>query len=215
MANKKFPKVEKYLRSYGKFIIRQARKIIKKKGKKDSGKLLRSLKYVLKDKKGIFDIEFLSARHGEFIDKGVQGLGKKILPQPGTNAKGESLKGSTAGQHGGAKLRPIRTYIDAETGKRKRSPYRFKHAYMRKGVMENYVMRKGISIPNEDGSPMGLKSMAFIIGRAIKAKGIQGISFYSQPISAFSNKFRKELMEEFETDVLNQIIIRKRKSGNI
>jgi len=199
-----FPKVEKYLRNYGKFIVRQAKKIIKKKGKKDSGKLLNSLKYVIKKKKGKFDIEFLSAKHGEFIDKGVQGLGRSILPDE-----------STAGQHGGAKMMPNRTYIDADTGKRKRSPYRFKHAYMRKGVMENYVMRKGISIPNEDGSPMGLKSMAFIIGRAIKAKGIEGISFYSQPISAFSKKLRKDLMREFETDVLNQIITRKRKSGNI
>ena len=177
--------------------------LTKKKGKKDKGVLLRSLKYVLKLKRGKFDIEFLSAKHGDFIDKGVKGLGRKNLPP-----------GSTAGQHGGAKMRPNRTYIDAETGMRKRSPYRFKHAYMRKGVMENYVMRKGISISNEDGSPMSLKSMAFIIGRAIKAKGIQGISFYSQPISAFSKKFRKEIMEEFETDVLNLITQRKRKSGN-
>ena len=84
-----FPKLEKYLRSYGKFIVRQAKKIVKKKGKKDSGKLLRSLKYKLKiNNKGKFDIEFLSAKHGDFIDKGVQGLGRKILPNE-----------STAGQH--------------------------------------------------------------------------------------------------------------------
>ena len=57
--------------------------------------------------------------------------------------------------------------------------------------------------------------MAYIIGRAIKAKGIEGISFYSQPIAAFSKKLRKELMQEFEKDVLDQIITRKRKSGNI
>ena len=194
MANKKFPKVEKYLRSYGKKIIRQARKIIKKKGKKDSGKLLSSLKFVLKEKKGIFDIEFLSAKHGEFIDKGVKGLGKKNLP-PGSKAKN---------------VRPNRTYIDAETGKRKRTPYKFKTPNIRSSIMEAYIQRNGIRIGD-----MSVKSMAFIIGRAIKAKGIQGISFYSQPIAAFSKKFRRELMEEFETDVLNQIITRKRKSGNI
>ena len=133
MANKKFPRVEKYLRKYGKFIIRQARKIIKKKGKKDSGKLLRSLKYVIKEKKGKFNIEFLSAKHGEFIDKGVQGLGIRNLP-----------KGSTAGQHGGAKMRPNRTYIDAETGRRKRSPYKFKTPNIRQSIMEAYIQRNGI-----------------------------------------------------------------------
>tara|TARA_R100000742_G_C4259382_1_gene77213 strand:+ start:232 stop:828 length:597 start_codon:yes stop_codon:yes gene_type:complete len=195
---KKFPKVEKYLRSYGKFIIRQARKIIKKKGKKDSGKLLSSLKYVIKEKKGVFDIEFLSAKHGEFIDKGVQGLGRKNLPS-----------GSTA-----KNVKPNRTYIDAATGKRKKSPYKFKTSNIRPSIMQKYVRRKGLNFKNEDGTPMSIQSMAFIVGRAIKAKGIQGISFYSQPISAFSKKFRKDLMAEFETDVLNQIITRKRKSGN-
>ena len=199
MAKNKFPRVEKYLRKYGKFIIRQARKIIKKKGKQDSGKLLRSLKYVIKEKKGKFDIEFLSAKHGEFIDKGVQGLGRKILP-----------KGSTAGTHKGAKMRPNRTYIDAETGKRKRSPYKFKTANIRSSIMEAFIRRKGIKIGD-----MSIKSMAFIIGRGIKAKGIEGISFYSQPIAAFSKKLRKELMQEFEKDVLDQIITSKRKSGNI
>lgn len=199
MANKKFPRVEKYLRKYGKFIVKQAKGIIKKKGKKDSGKLLRSLKYVIKEKNGIFDIEFLSAKHGEFIDKGVQGLGKKNLPS-GSKAKN---------------VRPNRTYIDAETGKRKRSPYKFKTANIRPSIMESYVQRKGLSFTNEDGSRMSIQSMAYIIGRAIKAKGIQGISFYSQPIAAFSKKLRKELMQEFEADVLDQIITRKRKSGNI
>ena len=199
MAKKKFPRVEKYLRNYGKKIIRQARKIIKKKGKQDSGKLLRSLKYVIKEKKGKFNIEFLSAKHGDFIDKGVQGLGIRNLP-----------KNSTAGQHGGSKMRPNRTYIDAETGKRKRSPYKFKTPNIRQSIMEAYIQRNGIRIGD-----MSIKSMAFIIGRAIKAKGIEGISFYSQPIAAFSNKLRKELMQEFEADVLDQIIIRKRKSGNI
>jgi len=198
MASKNFPKVEKYLRSYGKFIVRQAKKIVKKKGKKDKGVLLRSLKYVLKLKRGKFDIEFLSAKHGDFIDKGVKGLGRKNLPP-----------GSTAGQHGGAKMRPNRTYIDAATGKRKRSPYKFKTPNIRSSIMESYVQRQGIKIGD-----MSVKSMAFIVGRAIKAKGIQGISFYSQPISAFSKKFRQDLMQEFETDVLNQIITRKRKSGN-
>ena len=199
MAKNKFPRVEKYLRKYGKFIVKQAKKIIKKKGKQDSGKLLRSLKYVIKEKKGKFNIEFLSAKHGEFIDKGVQGLGIRNLP-----------KGSTAGQHGGSKMRPNRTYIDAETGKRKRSPYKFKTPNIRQSIMEAFIQRNGIKIGD-----MSIKSMAFIIGRAIKAKGIEGISFYSQPIAAFSNKLRKELMQEFEADVLDQIITRKRKSGNI
>ena len=58
---------------------------------------------------------------------------------------------------------------------------------------------------------MSIQSMAFIVGRAIKAKGIQGISFYSQPISAFSKKFRQDLMQEFEKDVFDNLIHKKKK----
>ena len=204
MSKIKYKAVEKYLRSYGKSIIKQARRIIKQKKKNDSGKLLRSLKYVLEEKSEKFNIEFLSARHGEFINKGVQGLGRRNLP-----------KGSTAGMHGGAKLRPIRTYIDEVTGKRKRSPYSFKTPNMRSDIMQNYVMRKGIKIPNKDGSIMSIKRMSYIIGRSIKAKGIQGISFYSQPISATRNLFKKQLLIEFKKDILNNITSRVRRPGNI
>ena len=76
-------------------------------------------------------------------------------------------------------------------------------------------MRKGIQIPNKDGSPMSLKSMAYIIGRSIKAKGIQGISFYSQPISATRNLFKKQLLIEFKKDILNDITSRVRRTGNL
>tara|TARA_R100000781_G_scaffold114958_1_gene88116 strand:- start:395 stop:928 length:534 start_codon:yes stop_codon:yes gene_type:complete len=63
--------IEKYLRSYGKYIVRQAKRIIQQK--QSSGKLYRSLKYKLKEDLDGFDLKFLSAKYGDFIQKGVSG----------------------------------------------------------------------------------------------------------------------------------------------
>ena len=173
-----YPSIERYLRSYGKYIIRQARKIIKKKGKKDKGVLLRSLKYKLSKKKGLYDISFKSAKHGDYIDKGVSGKGGKVLPE-GSKHKGTSGR---------------KTYIDVD-GKRKRSPYKFKNKYPKLSAIKAYVKRKGLT---GDGA-------AFLVSRSIYAKGITGISFYSQPIAWSQEKHRKELMAAFKKDVLNKI----------
>ena len=49
----KYDSIENYLKSYGKYIVRQARGILKSKGKDTTGKLSGSLKYkVTKDKEG-------------------------------------------------------------------------------------------------------------------------------------------------------------------
>ena len=66
---KKYNKIERYLRSYGKYIVRQARQILQKR--KSSGKLSKSLKYKLvKDEDG-YDLKFLSAKYGDYIQKGL------------------------------------------------------------------------------------------------------------------------------------------------
>ena len=188
MKNIDFKSVERYLKSYGKFIVRQAKRILKKKKKKASGKLYNSLKFKINKKKGSYSFEFLMSDHGKFINSGVKGLGKGILPK-GSKAKN---------------VRPNRTFIDVD-GKRKRSPYKYKSKNVKRGVLDKWIVRKGIAPRDDKGKFTSRKGLAFIIGRAIKAKGIQGISFYSQPIAFSRNKFRKEMMEKFGEDILKII----------
>ena len=61
MSKIEYKAVEKYLKSYGKFIVRQAKKIIKKKKKQASGKLINSLKFKIKKQRGKFSFERDSA----------------------------------------------------------------------------------------------------------------------------------------------------------
>tara|TARA_R100000152_G_C6782027_1_gene218043 strand:+ start:5509 stop:6111 length:603 start_codon:yes stop_codon:yes gene_type:complete len=196
-----YKQARKYLHKYGKSIVKQAKRILKQKKKSSSGNLISSIKYKVKFKRGKFDIEFDKAKYGEFIDKGVKGLGRSILPD-----------GSTVGQHG-TLLRPNRTYIDPVTGKRKRSPYKFRRNASRMSggfysSLDSWIARKGINIVDDNGKPISKKSLRYIIARGIKAKGIQGVSFYSQPLAATRKEFRKRLMNALKADVLQHIKVK-------
>jgi|TARA_R110000787_G_scaffold285224_1_gene400396 hypothetical protein len=65
--------IENYLKSYGKYIVRQARGILKQRGKDDTGKLSKSLKFkITQDKEG-YEIKFLASKYAAFVNKGVSG----------------------------------------------------------------------------------------------------------------------------------------------
>ena len=179
---KKFgnPKLEKYLRSYAKSIVRQAKGLIKRKQKVDTGKLLRSLKYTLNYEGGRYTIDFKGSKHADFINKGVRGKGGSVLPV-GSKHKGTSGR---------------KTFVDVD-GKRKLSPYKFK-SFPRLSAIQAYVKRKGITD----------KSAPFLVSRSIYAKGIQALSFYSQPLAATRNLFMKRLVQEFGEDVLDKLTVK-------
>jgi hypothetical protein len=184
----KYDSIENYLKSYGKYIVRQAKQILSQKGKNVTGKLSKSLKYkIIKSKDG-YDIKFLASKYAAFVNKGVSG---------------------TKGR---------RTYIDKD-GKRKVSPFKFKKQPP-SSVIEGWIKNRGIKGRSagtkyklKDGTVkrsgagrfMKRKSLAFLIARSIKRKGIPAASFYTQPLSYSFNKFKKDMMQHFKTDILNEI----------
>ena len=73
MLGLKYDSIENYLKSYGKYIVRQARGILKQRGKDDTGKLSKSLKFkITQDKEG-YEIKFLASKYAAFVNKGVSG----------------------------------------------------------------------------------------------------------------------------------------------
>ena len=169
----KYDSIENYLKSYGKYIVRQARGILNRRGKNVTGKLSKSLKYkVIKDNDG-FDIKFLASKYAAFVNKGVSG---------------------TQGR---------RTYIDKD-GKRKTSPFRFKKQPP-SSVIEGWIGNKGIKGRDRKGRFITRKSLAFVIARSIKRKGIPAASFYTQPLSYSYKVFKKEMVKHFKSDVLKNI----------
>ena len=186
----KYDSLENYLKSYGKYIVRQARGILKKRGKNVTGKLSKSLRYDIVETKDGYDIQFLASKYAAFVNKGVSG---------------------TQGR---------RTYIDKD-GNRKVSPFKFKKQPP-SSVIEGWIKNRGIrgrklqastyrlkdgtvKKRNDAGQFITRKSLAFLIARGIKRKGIPAASFYTQPLSYSFNKFKKDMMQHFKTDILNEI----------
>lgn len=67
--------IENYLRSYGKYIIRQAKRVLKKKNA--SGNLSNSLNFKLYiGKDGRYSLMFYQAEYGKYVSKGVSGTKK-------------------------------------------------------------------------------------------------------------------------------------------
>ena len=169
----KYDSIENYLKSYGKYIVRQARGILNKRGKNVTGKLSKSLRYDIVETKDGYDIQFLASKYAAFVNKGVSG---------------------TQGR---------RTYIDKD-GKRKVSPFKFKKQPP-SSVIERWIGNRGIQGRNRKGRFITRKSLAFLIARSIKRKGIPAASFYTQPLSYSFNKFKKDMIQHFKTDILNEI----------
>ena len=69
--------LERYLNSFGKYIIQQSKSNLSRKKKNVSKELYNSLEFkVVKTTEG-FSVQFFMADYGAFIDKGVSGT-KKI-----------------------------------------------------------------------------------------------------------------------------------------
>lgn len=173
----KYDSIENYLNSYGKYIVRQAKNLLK--FNTATGRLQGSLKHKVEETKDGYELKFLASKYSSFVNKGVSG---------------------TKGR---------RTYID-ERGRRKVSPYRFKKQPPTLFI-ENWIKTKGIKGRDRKGRFIKRKSLAFLIARSIKHKGLKGLSFYTQPLSYSYNVFKKEMEKAFKNDVLKGIKVMNKK----
>ena len=69
----KFPITEKYINAYGLSVESEMKKRLKGHDKYASGKLYESIKFVMKETKKEFTIDFKMADYGKYVDKGVKG----------------------------------------------------------------------------------------------------------------------------------------------
>ena len=92
--------VEQELNKFGKSLVKQSRANLTRKGKRDRGRLYKSLDYDVKVNKNSFEFTFLMEDYGEFIDAGVRGTQSsakapfsKFKFGTGTGKKGGLTKG--------------------------------------------------------------------------------------------------------------------------
>jgi len=170
--------LQKYIDSYGRYLVRQAKKILKKRG--DTGKLEKSLTYIVDVSKKGFSISLISAKHGEYISKGVSGTKTK------------------------------RTYITKEGKRKRspfkyKASSNLRGLEAATETFRKYAKRKGLKGRGKDGRFITDKQLGFMIAESVKKKGIKAASYYTKPLSMSFSVFKKKLGENFAKDIINEI----------
>ena len=171
----RYESIERFLESYAKYIIRQGQSILSKHSA--TGILSDSLDFTIFKTDEGYEIRFTAAAYGDFRDKGVSGNISK-------------------------------RYYYSVDGKRKISPYRYTSKQPPVNRLVDWISLKGIQGRYKKGDTKGRggrfmkkQTLAYLIARSIKSKGIKALSFYSQPISYSFSRFQTELAQNFAKDI--------------
>ena len=114
--------------------------------------------------------------YGTFVDKGVSGNKQK---------------------------RTFKDYI----GQTISSPYKYTNKQPPPGILAKWIKKKGIKgRDKKTGRFISNMSLAFIMGRAIKRDGIQGISFFQKPLGLGLKQFGKDLLGSLKEDIIEGLI---------
>ena len=119
-----------------------------------------------------FTVQFFMSSYGTFVDKGVSGTQTK------------------------------RRYKNYEN-KVVSSPYKYTNKQPPPGILAKWIKKKGIKgRDKKSGRFISNMSLAFIIGRSIKKKGIQGISFFQKPLMLGMKQFGKDMLGALKEDII-------------
>jgi hypothetical protein len=167
--------LERYLNSFGKQVVNRAKGNLQK-AKGGGSALEQSISFeVINDKDGGFSVQFYMANYGTFVDKGVSGNNK------------------------------TRKYKDYKN-KKVSSPYRYKSKQPPPDILAKWISKKNIKGRDEKtGRYISNLSLAFIMGRAIKRDGIQGLSFFQKPLALGLKQFGGEMLKAVSEDIIDTL----------
>ena len=183
--------LERYLNSFGKQVVKDARRNLNKA--KGNTSLASTIKSKVVDKGDGFAVQFTMADYGTFVDKGVKGAGGVI--------KTGKHKGSWGG----------RRWFTTWRGKRKDSPYKFGSGKGKGSIykgISDFIKKKGIKGRNQiTGRFITNKSLTFAIVKVLWIKGIHGISFFQKSLydNYFNGTFNEDLLKALKQDILDNI----------
>jgi hypothetical protein len=160
------------LQKFGKFVIQQSKSNLSKKGKKDTSSLYNSLDYDFNVSKNSFELSFKMENYGEFVDKGVKGVG-------GTKANGEAWV--------------LKKVVD--------SPFKYTTKMPNTKFLDGWVVRKGLASRNKKGQFTSRASIKFAVAKSIFHTGIETTNFFTRPFELAFKKLPDDIIEAFALDV--------------
>jgi len=188
-----FKQIEKELTIFAESVITLAKRNLKIKKKITSGQLFKSLKYKILKGKNSTILNFIMEDYGLFVDKGVKGKDPYALPAPGTNKKGEDLKG--------AKWYGVQ--------KAPNSPYQFgamKSQGLRKAINRWTIQKNIKGVRGARGRFLPRKSMQFMMSRSIYLSGLKATMFFTDPYNKLIKSFAQKFFDAFILDIDEKII---------
>ena len=85
------------------------------------------------------------------------------------------------------------------------SPYKYTNKQPPRGIIDKWIVKKGIAPRDEQGRFTSRKSLSFLIARSIKRQGIQGISFFQKPLGLGLEQFGSQILSAIKTDITKAI----------
>ena len=169
--------VENYLKSFGKYVVQQARSNLTKAKKNVDKKLYNSINFKLVTDGDNLTLQFSMLDYGQFVDKGVSGNKKIQSYTTWDKRKVESP----------FKYRSKGPPIDI----------------ISKWIKKRGIAPKGLGRGRSKNTGQYISAFAYLISRKIKRDGIKSLSFFQRPLGLGMEKFGSELLQAVKQDVLN------------
>ncbi len=178
----KAPSLENFLKTFAKKVVKDSQESLA--ASKDSQgnsrgdtALGKSIRFEVVPTATGFDTKFYMADYGTFLDKGVKGTKSNYIENSKTD-------------------------------------YSYKNKQPPSGIIEKWIKKKGIkgrvdkkwkSAGNKGGQFITHKSLAFLIARSIKQKGIKSLSFFQKPLGVEYEKLKEQILDVLKVDIENYI----------
>ena len=178
----KAPSLENFLKTFAKKVVKDSQESLA--ASKDSQgnsrgdtALGKSIRFEVVPTATGFDTKFYMADYGTFLDKGVKGTKSNYIENSKTD-------------------------------------YSYKNKQPPSGIIEKWIKKKGIkgrvdkkwkSAGNKGGQFITHKSLAFLIARSIKQKGIKSLSFFQKPLGVEYEKLKEQILDVLKVDIQNYI----------
>jgi len=171
------PTLEKYLNSFGKQIVKQAKENLSAADKK--GALENSIDFFVIKKGGSITVRFKMKSYAAYVDKGVSGTE--------VTRSFKDYKGKT-------KPSPFKY-------RTKGPPIDILSKWIKKKGIKGHGAKRGRS----KNTGQFISGLAYLISKSIKKKGIQGISFFQKPLMLGMKEFSDKFGAAIKDDIVNSL----------
>ena len=171
--------IEKYLESFGRYVVQQARTNLTKGKKNVTKDLYNSIKFKVTDTAQGYTVSFSMDGYGEFVDKGVSG-NKKI--QEFTTFDGRKIESPFKYRSKGPPIDIISKWIKMRG-----------------------IAPKGLGKARSKKTGKYISPFAFLVSRKIKRDGIKSLSFFQRPLGLGLNRLPKDIILGLKEEILNNL----------